>query len=349
MNNCCNNHNCCQKIMIPCITGPTGATGVTGATGATGPIGPTGITGPQGIQGMQGIKGDTGPKGEVGATGATGPQGEKGYGTITIGDTETVNSNKKAEVTNVGTDEDMILNFKIPMGEKGEQGPQGEKGDKGEIGPRGLPGEIGISEHILVDGTETLEAGEAAQVLDDFENTVHHLTFYIPKGEKGDKGEQGLKGDTGPQGPAGGGAGPTAFNAILYTGYAETKEAKALTIREKIFIPDPTSMFTVPNTTDIDIKTTGIYEITLCGKISGATENNGANFYLWNKTTGTVINNLNFELEEGTTPSMSFSGTTTTQIFAPATLEIKSIITRDATLANITFSDVTLTIKRYNM
>lgn len=42
---------------------------------------------------------------------------------------------------------------------------------------------------ITVDGTETLESNELAQVQDDFENNVHHLTFYIPKGE------QGLKGD----------------------------------------------------------------------------------------------------------------------------------------------------------
>lgn len=338
MNNCCNNHNWCCKNNNPqyplSITGPTG------------PTGPTGATGPQGIQGLQGIKGETGPQGPIGLpgingatgpTGPAGPQGEPGYGTVTVGTTETLGPTENAEVTNVGTDNDIILNFKIP------------KGEKGDTGPRGFPGEIGITEHISVDGTETLEAGEEAQVMDDFENTVHHLTFYIPKGEKGEKGEQGIKGDTGPQGPAGTSAGSTSFNSIIYTGYADTKESKALTIKEKTFIPDPTTMFTVPNTTDIDVNTTGIYEITLCGKISGVTEDNGASFYLWNKTTGTVINNLSFKLENGTTPSMTFSGTTTTQIFAPATLEIKSLISNDATGANITFSDITLTIKRYNM
>lgn len=67
------------------------------------------------------------------------------------------------------------------------KGPKGEKGDKGEIGPRGLPGEIGRTEHIAIDETETLEPGEPATVMDTFENWVHHLAFSIPKGEKGRK------------------------------------------------------------------------------------------------------------------------------------------------------------------
>lgn len=39
-----------------------------------------------------------------------------------------------------------------------------------------------------------------AEVQDDFENNVHHLTFYIPKGEaglQGPRGEQGIPGTKG--------------------------------------------------------------------------------------------------------------------------------------------------------
>lgn len=92
----------------------------------------------------------------------------------------------------------------------------------------------------------------------------------------------------------------------------------------------------------------GIYEITLCGKISGVSETNGASFYLFNKTTGTTINNLKFELENGLTPSMTFSGTTITEIFAPASFELKTVISNDPLSSNITFSDVNLILKRYN-
>ena len=71
------------------------------------------------------------------------------------------------------------------------QGDPGPIGPQGEIGPRGLPGEIGISQAITIDGTETIEPNELAEVQDDFESNIHHLTFYIPKGEKGEKGDQG--------------------------------------------------------------------------------------------------------------------------------------------------------------
>ena len=143
--------------------------------------------GPQGEIGLQG------PKGDRGDIGPTGPKGENGPTTITV------ESTSLAEVTNTGTNKDVILNFKIPKGATGEMCPKGEKGD---IGPRGLPGEIGISQAITIDGTETIEPNELAEVQDDFESNIHHLTFYIPKGEKGEKGDQGEVGPRGPAGPA---------------------------------------------------------------------------------------------------------------------------------------------------
>lgn len=80
------------------------------------------------------------------------------------------------------------------------QGPTGPQGEIGPQGPRGFPGEIGISQVITIDGTETIEPNELAEVQDDFENNVHHLTFYIPKGEaglQGPRGEQGIPGAKG--------------------------------------------------------------------------------------------------------------------------------------------------------
>lgn len=139
------------------------------------------------------IQGPTGPKGDPGIQGAMGLKGEKGDPgptTINIGKIETVNPEEEAEVINVGTSQDVILDFKIP------RGIEGLKGEKGDIGPRGLPGEIGISQAITIDATETIEPDEEAIVHDDFESNIHHLTFYIPKGEKGDPGP------IGPQGPA---------------------------------------------------------------------------------------------------------------------------------------------------
>ncbi len=158
------------------------------------------VLGPTGPKGERGEKGEAGERGEQGIQGPPGPKGENGPTTIDVGLTETVDATEEAEVTNVGTNKDVILNFKIP---RGVQGPKGEKGEKGEIGPRGLPGEIGISEVITIDGTETLEPNEPAEVQDDFDRNIHHLTFYIPKGEKGEQGIQGLQGVQGIQGPKG--------------------------------------------------------------------------------------------------------------------------------------------------
>lgn len=132
--------------------------------------------------------------------GPTGPQGESCPTTINVGITETWNFGTEAVVTNAGTNKDVILNFKIPREEPGEKG---EKGEIGPQGPRGFPGETGISQVITIDGTETIEPNELAEVQDDFESNVHHLTFYIPKGEaglQGPRGEQGIPGTKGEYG-----------------------------------------------------------------------------------------------------------------------------------------------------
>ncbi len=152
---------------------------------------------PRGEQGLdrkigpQGIPGPKGEKGDIGPQGIKGEKGDQGPSTIQIGNIETIEPTEEAEVINVGTPVDVVLEFKIPKGEKGEQG---------DIGPRGLPGEIGRTEHIAIDETETLEPGEPAQVMDTFEDWVHHLAFLIPKGEKGDVGDRGPQGPAGPPG-----------------------------------------------------------------------------------------------------------------------------------------------------
>lgn len=90
-----------------------------------GPQGPKGDKGEQGIQGLQGPTGPIGPKGENGPT------------TIQVGITETTEPETEAIVTNVGTNKDVILNFKIPKGSTGEKGDKGDTGPQGPQGPQG--------------------------------------------------------------------------------------------------------------------------------------------------------------------------------------------------------------------
>ncbi len=176
--------------------GPTGPKGETGPQGVQGDVGPQGIqgekgpTGPKGETGPQGVQGDVGPQGIQGSVGPTGPKGETG---------------PQGAIGPTGPQ-----GIKGETGEKGETGPTGPQG---ETGPRGLPGEIGRAEGISIDGAETVESNEEAQVLDDFELNIHHLTFYIPRGKQGVQGE---KGDT-----------PT-IKAGTTTQVAETETAKVV-------------------------------------------------------------------------------------------------------------------------
>ena len=207
------------------------------------PKGDKGDKGEQGIQGMQGPKGEQGDKGDIGLKGDKGEKGEPGPTTIRVGSTETVESSEPALVINAGTKDDIILNFKIP---------KGDKGDKGDSGPRGLPGEIGRTEHITIDETETLEPGEPAQVMDTFENWVHHLSFLIPKGEKGDLGP------VGPQGPTG-----QSFVSSYGIRYSMTDTQLNLPQATDTVIPLPEkgiSFFTeYPDDNSIKIKESGVY------------------------------------------------------------------------------------------
>lgn len=200
------------------------------------------------IQGPTGPKGEIGPQGIQGEKGATGPKGEAGPTTIEVGITETGDFGTDAIVTNTGTNKDVILNFKIPQGIPGEKG---EKGDTGPIGPRGLPGEIGISEVITIDGTETVESDEPAEVQDDFDRNIHHLTFYIPRGEKGETGAPG----------------PTAeLPKISYAGrYLNIKQDLNLTTDVDTIVPlnSVESALFVSYDTEyaIDIKESAFYQI----------------------------------------------------------------------------------------
>ena len=212
---------------------------------------PRGQQGLEGKIGPQGIPGPKGEKGDIGPQGIKGERGDQGPSTIQIGNIETIEPTEEAEVINVGTPVDVVLEFKIP------------KGEKGDIGPRGLPGEIGRTEHITIDETETLEPGEPAQVMDTFENWVHHLAFLIPKGEKGDVGERGSQGPAGPPG--------TEFVSSYGIRYSMTNTQLNLPQGIDTIIPLPekgTAFLTeYPDNNSIKIKENGVYLISysLCG------------------------------------------------------------------------------------
>ena len=63
--------------------------------------------------------------------------------TIMIGTTTTLDPGDNATVVNVGTSQNMILDFGIPRGYRGYSGSDGSKGDKGDTGEKGDKGDRG--------------------------------------------------------------------------------------------------------------------------------------------------------------------------------------------------------------
>lgn len=292
------------------------------------------------------VVGPTGPKGD---RGDIGPVGETGIShEIIIDETKTINPDEPAKVQDEFNNNTHYLTFYIPKGEKGEQGsigPIGPKGEKGEPGPMGLPGEKGISEIIIIDKTETVEPDEPAKIQDDFNDNTHHLTFYIPKGEKGEKGDQGSVGPTGPTGSLG----PTSYDVIAFVSYPNTTVAGiALTGASRI-IPGITNKISMEGSNSIKINQSGLYEITVCGRISGVTKDIGGAFYLIKSETSEVLTDMSFILSKGNTEDMDFSEISFVDITAPATLQIKTEIDGDTATSNIEFSSINVLIKGYSV
>lgn len=114
---------------------------------------------------------------------------------------------------------------------------------------------------ITIDGTETVEADESAQVQDDKDGKIHHLTFYIPKGPTGPKGEVGPQGEAGLQGEKGeaGPAGPPGltpdYNVTVYNSQSQT-----VTNQANLSLPEVTvnNSFKVEDSTLV-VPTTGTF------------------------------------------------------------------------------------------
>ena len=215
-------------------------------------------------------------------------------------------------------------------------GPTGPKGDRGDIGP---VGEAGISHEFIVDETKTINPDEPAKVQDEFNNNTHYLTFYIPKGEKGEQGSIGPIGSLG----------PTSYDVIAFVSYPNTTVAGiALTGASRI-IPGITNKISIEGSNSIKINQSGLYEITVCGRISGVTKDIGGAFYLIKSETSEVLTDMSFILSKGNTEDMDFSEISFVDITAPATLQIKTEIDGDTATSNIEFSSINVLIKGYSV
>ena len=132
--------------------------------------------------------------GVFGPTGPTGPTGPAGAATITVGQTTTGDPGTQASVENVGTAQNVILDFTIPQGIDGATGPTGPTGATGETGATGPTGPTGATGETPTLEIGTINTGEpgtqaAASMTGTAPNYVLNLT--IPQGPTGPTGATG--------------------------------------------------------------------------------------------------------------------------------------------------------------
>ena len=132
--------------------------------------------------------------GVFGPTGPTGPTGPAGAATITVGQTTTGDPGTQASVENVGTAQNVILDFTIPQGIDGATGPTGPTGATGETGATGPTGPTGATGETPTLEIGTIATGEpgtqaAASITGTAPNYVLNLT--IPQGPTGPTGATG--------------------------------------------------------------------------------------------------------------------------------------------------------------
>ena len=173
-----------------------------------------------------------GPPGPPGPPGKDGKDGQDGQAaTITVGNTTTTAPETDAIVTNVGDEQNAVLNFSIPRGAQGLQGEQGETGEAGEDGfspivqvtetptgysllitdaegttgvnlYNGVDGADGQAATITVGSTTTGSAGTNASVTNSGTSSAAVLDFVIPRGADGAPGADGQDGAPGADGQA---------------------------------------------------------------------------------------------------------------------------------------------------
>lgn len=114
--------------------------------------------------------------------------------TLQIGEVQTLAPGIDAYVQNTGTDDNIVLNFGIPAGEKGEQGIQGEPGADGAPGKDGKDGTSAGFGTITATVDETTGT-PTVDIETSGTNEAKNITFAF-SGLKGEEGQQGLPGES---------------------------------------------------------------------------------------------------------------------------------------------------------
>lgn len=158
-----------------------------------------------------------------------------------------------------------------------------------------------------------------------------------PTGPKGDKGEVGPTGSLG----------PTSYDAVCFASFKDSNAAGTFMITTTRIIPGNSDILSISGN-QIKVSRTSAFEITLCGRISGVTNDTSGKFYLYNTTTSEKISDLEFVLDKGSTSDMDFSEVNFADIYTEGNLEVRTEIIGDDT-GNISFSMINVILKSYKL
>ncbi|MBQ7977883.1 MAG: collagen-like protein [Clostridia bacterium] len=269
------------------------------------------------ITSTQGPRGITGPTGPIGPTGPTGPGG--GFGTVIVGTTTTSEPGTPANVQNVGTPTDLILNFSIPRGATGSTGATGPIGATGSIGPTGPTGGTG-------------EVGPTGPTGSTGATGVTGVTG--PTGATGEIGPTGPTGSTGPTG-ATGPTGSVATTSALFQSEASATDVDPVLATTTVYPAAETDIVLDTATNSITLQP-GVYQITYGGRAT---------------STSAIVPTISLNIDSTTlTPStrtglangtLDLNGVYIYEVLAESTLILET--TNDAT---ITYDDVYVALNR---
>ena len=137
-------------------------------------------------------------------------------------------------------------------------------------------GPSGETATIEVGSTRTGDESSEALALDNAVGNHHVFDFVIPRGNKGESGPTGPKGDKGDTGPIGSLV-LTSYDAVCFASFKDSNTVGTSTITTTRIIPGNSDILSISGN-QIKVLRTSVFEITLCGRISGVTNDTGVSF-----------------------------------------------------------------------
>ena len=81
----------------------------------------------------------------------------------------------------------------------------------------------------------------------------------------------------------------TGYDAIAFASYLDTKKAGTVQVGNTRVMPGNSAYLAIANGTDIQVKRTSVFEIVLCGRIFGVTQNTGASSWCKDNMPTTLV------------------------------------------------------------